>query len=290
MAGDNNQGDRPTHLKKPEWLKVKLPDAYYYANVKAKLKSNKLHTICESGQCPNIGECWKSGTATFMILGDICTRSCRFCAVKTGKPLPPDFLEPQRIASAVKEMNLKHCVITSVDRDDLNDGGAEIWCETVKAIKSLENNITIECLVPDFNGKWDNLQKVIESGAEIISHNLETVKRLTKEIRVHARYEISLEVVRKISEAGIISKSGIMVGLGETNEEVYETINDIFEVGCKIITIGQYLQPSKNNCPVKRYVTPEEFAGYKTYALKKGFKYVESGPLVRSSYHAELHV
>ena len=285
-----NDEKKQNHLKKPEWLKIKLPDAYEYANLKARLKANKLHTICESGQCPNLGECWKSGTATFMILGDICTRSCRFCAVKTGKPLPPDADEPARIAAAVKELKLKHCVITSVDRDDLIDGGAEIWSETVTAIKNINNSITIECLVPDFNGQWHNLQKVINSNPEVISHNLETVSRLTKEIRVFARYELSLEVIKKISDSGIKSKSGIMLGLGETIEEIYETINDIFETGCKIITIGQYLQPGKNNFPVRKYYSPEEFAKFKSYGMQKGFHFVESGPLVRSSYHAELHV
>jgi len=290
MSGKINQEDKQNYLRKPEWLKIKLPDAYYYANIKDKLNTNKLHTICESGQCPNIGECWKSGTATFMILGDICTRSCRFCAVKTGKPLPPDTGEPDRVASTVNEMNLKHCVITSVDRDDLEDGGSEIWSETVTAIKNLGTNITIECLIPDFKGHWNNLQKVMDSHPEVISHNLETVRRLTKEIRIFARYDLSLQVIKKISDAGIISKSGIMVGLGETKEEVICTMDDLVAVGCKIFTIGQYLQPSKNNFPVKKYVTPEEFTEYKNIGLQKGFRFVESGPLVRSSYHAEAQV
>lgn len=290
MVGDINKETKQVHLKKPEWLKVKLPDAYDYSRLKNKLSTNKLHTICESGQCPNLGECWKSGTATFMILGDICTRSCKFCAVKTGKPLPPDFDEPDRIASTVKEMNLKHCVITSVDRDDLEDGGAEIWAKTVNAIRKINKNVTIECLVPDFYGNWNNLQKVIETHPEIISHNLETVRRLTKEVRVNARYDLSLKVIKAISESGITSKSGIMLGLGESNEEVIETMDDLLSVGCKIFTIGQYLQPGKNNYAVKKYISPDTFTEYKIIGLKKGFKYVESGPLVRSSYHAELHL
>jgi len=278
------------HLKKPEWLKIKLPDVHQYSNLKQTLTSNRLHTICESGQCPNQGECWKSGTATFMILGDICTRSCKFCAVKTGKPLPPDAGEPDRIATAVKEMNLKHCVLTSVDRDDLEDGGAEIWAQTVKAVKKIGGAVTIECLVPDFNGKWQNLQKVIDAAPEVISHNIETVRRLTKEVRVYAQYDLSLQLIKKIAASGLVSKSGLMVGLGETKEEIYEAMDDLLEAGCQVFTIGQYLQPCKDNIPVKKYVTPEEFNEYKVAGLKKGFKYVESGPLVRSSYHAELYI
>lgn len=278
------------HIKKPEWLKIKLPDANEYAHLKGQLRKHHLHTICESGLCPNIGECWKAGTATFMILGDICTRACKFCAVKTGKPLPPDSEEPQHIAEAVRTLNLKHCVLTSVDRDDLSDGGARIWAETIRAIKKMNPEITIECLVPDFNGQWHNLDIVIEAKPEIISHNLETVKRLTKDIRIHARYELSLEVVRRIGLSGIVSKSGIMTGLGETNEEIYETMNDLRQVDCRIFTIGQYLQPSHNNYPVKRYVTPQEFESFKKTGLEMGFSFVESGPLVRSSFHAEKHV
>lgn len=278
------------HIKKPEWLKIKLPDVNEYAHLKGQLRKHHLHTICESGLCPNIGECWKAGTATFMILGDICTRSCKFCAVKTGKPLPPDSEEPQHIAEAVRTLNLKHCVLTSVDRDDLSDGGARIWAETIRAIKEMNPETTIECLVPDFNGLWHNLDIVIEAKPEIISHNLETVRRLTKDIRIHARYELSLEVVRRIGLSGIVSKSGIMTGLGETNEEIYETMDDLRQVDCRIFTIGQYLQPSHLNFPVNRYVTPQEFELYKKRGIEKGFAFVESGPLVRSSYHAEKHV
>jgi len=284
------QNDKPTHLKKPDWLKLQLPDAYEYARLKQELKSNKLHTICESGRCPNIGECWKAGTATFMILGDICTRSCKFCAVKKGKPLPPDFNEPHRVAAAIKSMQIKHCVLTSVDRDDLPDEGASVWAETVKAIKSINNNITIECLIPDFNGNKMHLQQVIDTKPEIISHNLETVKRLTKEIRVYASYQRSLEVLRYIDKMGITSKSGIMLGLGETEEEIFETMDDLLGVGCKIITIGQYLQPGHQNFPVQKYISPDTFNEYKYIALKKGFIHAESAPLVRSSYHAEKHI
>ncbi|MDD3875607.1 MAG: lipoyl synthase [Bacteroidales bacterium] len=284
------KGNEEKRLRKPDWLKIKLPDAYEYAHLKSRLSKNKLHTICESGMCPNIGECWKAGTATFMILGNICTRSCKFCNVETGKPLLPDFEEPQRIANAVKEMNLRHCVITSVDRDDLPDGGAEIWAQTIKAIRALKMNITIECLVPDFNGHFDNLQLIINEKPEIISHNLETVRRLTKEVRVFAKYELSLDVIRHIALSGIIAKSGIMTGLGETKNEIFETMDDLLKVDCQIFTIGQYLQPGINNLPVKRYVSPEEFNEYKITGLNMGFKMVESGPLVRSSYHAELHI
>lgn len=276
-------------LKKPEWLKIKLPDAHTYAGLKNKLKKHKLHTICESGLCPNIGECWGAGTATFMILGNICTRSCRFCGVKTGKPLPPDHNEPENLAEAIKEMQLNHCVITSVDRDDLPDGGAAVWAETIKTIKRANRNITIECLIPDFKGSEKSLMKVIEQKPDIISHNLETVRRLSKEIRVFANYEQSLKVLKFIAERGCTSKSGIMVGLGETIEEIYETMDDLIEINCQIFTIGQYLQPSRNNLRVQRYVSPAEFKTYKEIAMVKGFKIIESGPLVRSSYHAEQH-
>lgn len=278
------------HIPKPAWLKIKLPDAYEYAGLKNRLNTHKLHTICESGQCPNIGECWKAGTATFMILGNICTRSCRFCAVVTGKPLPPDNDEPQRVAAAVKEMNLAHCVLTSVDRDDLPDGGAAIWAATVKAIKTSSPQTTIECLVPDFKGQTALLNPLIAEKPDIISHNLETVRRLTPQVRVFARYDVSLSVLKFIAESGIAAKSGIMVGLGETDEEVYEVMDDLLHVGCQIITIGQYLRPGKENHPVQRYVPPEQFAIYKQKALEKGFKFAECGPLVRSSYHAEKHI
>jgi len=276
--------------KKPDWLKIKLPTAREYAQVKFYLGSQKLHTICESGNCPNLGECWAAGNATFMILGDVCTRSCGFCNVKTGKPLPPDFGEPLRIAEAVKLMNLKHCVITSVDRDDLEDGGSVIWAETVLAIKKLNPATTIETLIPDFQGNKNNLQRVTETKPEIISHNLETVERLTKFVRKQAIYERSIEVIKNISEAGIKSKSGIMLGLGETEEEVLKTMDDLINVGCKIFTIGQYLQPTQNHLPVIEYIHPDVFEKYKIAGIEKGFEFVESGPLVRSSYHAEKQI
>lgn len=277
------------HQKKPAWLKVKLPDAHTYAGLKTKLSHHKLNTICESGLCPNIGECWKAGTATFMILGNICTRACRFCGVKTGKPLSPDTEEPLRVARAIKDMQLKHCVITSVDRDDLADGGAAIWAETIKTIREVNNNVSIECLIPDFKGCKKSLDTVIDQKPDVLSHNLETVRRLTPKIRTLARYDLSLQVIKQISEAGITAKSGIMVGIGETDQEILETMDDLIRVGCDVFTIGQYLRPSRNNLPVQRYVSPDAFEKFRILALEKGFRFVESAPLVRSSYHAEKH-
>ena len=279
-----------SHLKKPGWLKINLPKAGEYSYLKDYLNRYNLHTICESGNCPNLGECWENRTATFMILGDICTRSCGFCAVKTGSPMPPDYDEPQRVAEGIREMKLKHCVITSVDRDDLADGGSEIWALTVNAIKKLNLSTTIETLIPDFKGEKENIMKVINAKPDIISHNLETVSRLTKEVRKKAIYERSLEVLKIISAKGITTKSGIMVGLGETIEEVNFTMDDMLAAGCSIITIGQYLQPSRNHLPVSRYIPPEEFELYKVSALEKGFSFAECGPLVRSSYHAEKQI
>jgi lipoic acid synthetase len=276
--------------KKPDWLRIKLPKAGEYSYLKEYLSRYNLHTICESGNCPNIGECWKNKTATFMILGDICTRSCKFCAVKTGKPLPPDIEEPVRIARVIKEMKLKHCVITSVDRDDLDDGGSGIWAKTVISIKELNPGTTLETLIPDFMGNKDSINKVIEASPNIISHNLETIERLTKTVRVQAKYKRSLEVLKFISFSGIITKSGIMLGLGETHEEILKTMDDMLDAGCKIITLGQYLQPSKKHLTVERYITPTEFDRYKNIALEKGFYFAECGPLVRSSYHAEKHI
>ena len=275
---------------KPIWLKKKLPQTANYAIVKDIVAKNKLHTICTSGNCPNIGECWDSGTATFMILGDICTRSCKFCAVKTGKPEPIDFEEPQRIAQSVKLMNLKHCVITSVDRDDLPDGGADIWAKTIVAIKETNPNITIEVLIPDFSYDIISLQMIVEAKPTIISHNLETTKRLTSLVRSKAKYERSLQVLKYLAEAGCKTKSGIMAGLGETETEVSEKKDDLLSVGCKIMTIGQYLQPTKDNYPVFEYVSPQTFEKYKEMGIKKGFRFIESAPLVRSSYLAEKHI
>ena len=276
--------------KKPEWLRINLPKTNEYSYLKQFLSKYNLHTICESGNCPNLGECWNNKTATFLILGDICTRSCSFCAVKTGKPLPADKDEPKRIAEVIKEMNLKHCVITSVDRDDMPDGGAEIWSQTVKEIKKINPQTTIETLIPDFKGNENNLKTVIDSKPEIISHNLETVERLTKSVRVQAKYQRSLDVLKYLSSSGALTKSGIMLGLGETHVEILKTMDDLIMAGCRIFTIGQYLQPTKNHLAVERYVHPEEFDSLKEIALKKGFSFVESGPLVRSSYHAEKQI
>jgi lipoic acid synthetase len=282
---------KSTLLRKPYWLKIKkLPAAGEYALIKSHLRKNHLNTICESGNCPNIGECWAAGTATFMILGDICTRNCKFCAVEKGKPLNVDTEEPKNIANVIAELKLHHCVITSVTRDDLKDGGANHWAETVKQIKALSPGTTIETLVPDFDGNVEALDIVINSRPDIISHNMETVKRLTQVIRVKADYDLSLNVINRISSSGIRSKSGFMLGLGETEVEVIEAIKDLYSNGCRILTIGQYLQPTVNNHPVFRYVDPEDFARLKQAALDIGFEFVESGPFVRSSYHAEKHI
>lgn len=277
-------------IRKPEWLKTKVPIGKQYLGVREIVEKNKLHTICTSGHCPNMAECWGRGTATLMILGDICTRACKFCNVKTGKPLPADWKEPERVAESVKKMGVKHCVLTSVDRDDLDDGGAEIWALTIKRIKELNPKTTIEALIPDFDGNTELIQKVVDAGPEVISHNLETVRRITPIVRSKAKYELSLEVVQYISQSPIRSKSGIMVGIGETEQEVIETMDDLRKVGCEVLTIGQYLQPTKNHLAVKEFVTPEVFEKYKKAGLEKGFRHVESSPLVRSSYHAEKHV
>jgi lipoic acid synthetase len=258
--------------------------------VKHAVVENKLHTICTSGNCPNIGECWNAGTATFMILGDICTRACKFCATKTGKPLPPDREEPGRLAESIRKMKLRHCVITSVDRDDLPDGGASVWADTIKKIKEVNPETTMECLIPDFDGSVENIQKIIEAGPEVISHNIETVRRLTPFIRTKAKYDLSLEVIRYISGKGKITKSGFMLGLGESEEEILQTISDLYESGCNILTIGQYLQPGFEYMEVVDYISPEKFKEYREKALELGFSFVESSPLVRSSFHAENHV
>ncbi len=275
---------------KPDWLKIRVPAGKSYTGLKDIVKNNKLHTICSSGKCPNMGECWGRGTATLMILGDICTRSCKFCAVKTGKPNAVDLAEPERVANSVKLMGLKHVVLTSVDRDDLPDGGASIWAETIRRIKEVMPGTTIESLIPDFDGQKSLLDMVIDAKPEVISHNLETVKRLTPRIRSRAVYHKSLEVIRYISEVGVRSKSGIMLGLGETEKEINQTMDDLIDTGCEVFTIGQYLQPTKLHLPVVEYITPEQFEKYRKTGLEKGFRYVESSPLVRSSYHAEKHV
>lgn len=285
----DNQHNTP-YLKKPSWLRIQLPNADEYSKVKGVLKEQHLHTICESGACPNKGECWSAGTATFMILGDICTRNCKFCNVTTGKPFPVDLKEPQRVAQAVLKMKVKHCVLTSVDRDDLPDGGAQIWADTIKAVKTASPHTTIEALIPDFKGRVEDIQKVIDAAPELISHNLETVRRLTPQVRTFAKYETSLEVIRYIASKGVRSKSGIMLGLGETEEEILQTMDDLLAVGCEVMTIGQYLQPTAKNLRVQKYISPEDFDRYGKIALEKGFRFVESAPLVRSSYRAEKHV
>ncbi|MCD4695137.1 MAG: lipoyl synthase [Bacteroidales bacterium] len=277
-------------VRKPAWLKTKVPLGKSYLEVRDIVDKNKLHTICTSGHCPNIAECWGRGTATLMILGDICTRACKFCNVKTGRPLPADWMEPGRVAESVKNMGVKHCVLTSVDRDDLKDGGAEIWALTIRKIKELSPKTTIETLIPDFDGKTHLIQKVIEAGPEVISHNLETVRRITPIIRSKAKYNLSLKVIKYISDQGVRTKSGLMLGLGEQEEEVLETMDDLRKVNCEVLTLGQYLQPTKHHLTVKEFITPEQFKKYRLAGLEKGFRYVESSPLVRSSYHAEKHV
>lgn len=276
--------------RKPDWLRVKLPTGKEYAQVRQIVSTHKLHTICESGNCPNMGECWGAGTATFMILGNICTRSCGFCAVATGRPLPADLKEPERVAESVRLMNVKHCVITSVDRDDLKDGGSTIWVETINAIRRVSPQTKFETLIPDFQGKWENLQRIIDVRPDIVSHNLETVRRLTKQVRIQAKYDRSLEVLKRLKDAGLKTKSGVMLGLGETDEEVIETMDDLRAVKCDVLTLGQYLQPTPKHLPVAEFVRPEKFAKFKEIGLEKGFRFVESGPLVRSSYHAEKHI
>ena len=277
-------------VRKPKWLKVKLPTATAYKNVRSVVKKHKLHTICESGNCPNTGECWGAGTATFMILGNICTRSCGFCNVQTGRPLSVDINEPRNIANSVKIMKVKHAVITSVDRDDLKDGGSNIWAETVNEIRKVNPNTTLETLIPDFKAKKEDIQKIVDVAPEVVSHNMETVERLTKKVRIQAKYRRSLDVLNILNKSGVRTKSGIMLGLGETDEEVIQTMKDLLDVGVTIMTIGQYLQPSKKHLPVFEYVHPDKFEMFKNVGLKLGFRIVESGPLVRSSYHAEKHL
>ena len=277
-------------VRKPEWLKISIGANERYTETKRIVESHCLHTICSSGRCPNMGECWGKGTATFMIAGDICTRSCKVCNTRTGRPLPLDPNEPLHVAESVALMKLSHAVITSVDRDDLPDLGAAHWAQTIREIKRLNPETTTEVLIPDFQGRKELVSQVIEAGPEIISHNMETVKRISPQVRSAANYHTSLEVIRQIAESGTTAKSGIMVGLGETPAEVEELMDDLIAVGCKILTIGQYLQPTHKHYPVVAYITPEQFAIYKETGLKKGFEQVESAPLVRSSYHAEKHI
>lgn len=279
-----------TRIKKPDWLRVKLPIGQEYRHVRSLVDRHKLHTICESGNCPNMGECWGAGTATFMILGNVCTRSCGFCAVATGRPLPVDWDEPQRVAEAIHLMKVKHAVLTSVDRDELKDGGSIIWYNTIKAVRALNPETTMETLIPDFKGEHENINRIIEAAPEVVSHNIETVERLTRKVRIQAKYHRSMEVLRVLKEGGMRTKSGIMLGLGETKEEVLQAMRDLCDNGLDILTIGQYLQPTPKHLYVQRFVHPDEFAFYRDEGYKMGFDYVESGPLVRSSYHSENHV
>ena len=282
--------EESTRIKKPKWLRVKLPTGENYRKVRGLVDEHKLHTICESGSCPNMGECWGEGTATFMILGNICTRSCGFCGVQTGKPEAVDEFEPGRVANSVKIMGVKHAVITSVDRDDLKDGGSSIWAQTVRAIRQQSPGTTLETLIPDFAGIWENLQVIIDVAPEIVSHNLETVRRLTKQVRIQAKYDRSLEVLFRLKKGGMRTKSGVMLGLGESEQEVIETMQDLRSVQVDILTLGQYLQPTPKHLPVAEFIEPEQFAYYQKIGLEMGFRFVERGPLVRSSYPAEKHL
>ncbi len=292
-ANSNNNGQIISSnnvQKKPKWLRVKLPTGENYKRVRKLVSDNKLHTICESGNCPNMGECWGEGTATFMILGNICTRSCGFCSVATGRPLPVDWEEPEKVAESVRLMEVKHCVITSVDRDELPDGGSLVWVETVNAVRRKSPGTTMETLIPDFKGIKEQVQRIIDVAPEIVSHNIETVRRLTKEVRIQAKYDRSLAVLKQLKDGGMRTKSGIMLGLGETQEEVIQTMDDLRAVGVDIMTIGQYLQPTPKHLPVKEFINPKQFEKYKRIGLQKGFRFVESSPLVRSSYRAEKHM
>ena len=281
----------PTPVRKPNWLRVKLPTGTNYRAVRNVVDQYKLHTICESGRCPNMGECCGEGTATFMILGNICTRSCGFCNVATGRPLPVDWDEPDRVARSIQRMKIKHAVLTSVDRDDLADGGSIIWAETVAAVRRLSPGTTMETLIPDFRGITDQIDRIVEAAPEVVSHNMETVRRLTRQVRIQAQYDRSLEVLRYLKANGVNrTKTGIMLGLGETEDELYQTLDEVRSVGVDVVTLGQYLQPSARHLPVQRFVEPEEFERLGAYARTLGFRHVESSPLVRSSYHAERHV
>lgn len=286
----NNISEENNRIKKPGWLRVKLPTGENYRHVRQLVDDHKLHTICESGNCPNMGECWGAGTATFMILGNICTRSCGFCAVATGRPLPVDWDEPQRVAEAIYLMKVKHAVITSVDRDELKDGGSIVWNNTIKAVRALNPDTTLETLIPDFKGEKENISRIIDVAPEVVSHNIETVERLTRRVRIQAKYWRSMQTLRILKEGGMRTKSGIMLGLGETKEEVIQTMKDLKECNVDVITIGQYLQPSKKHLTVERFVHPDEFAELREIGYQLGFDYVESSPLVRSSYHSDKHV
>ncbi len=288
-AGNIQTEDKP-RIKKPDWLRVKLPIGENYRHVRSLVNEHKLHTICESGNCPNMGECWGAGTATFMILGNTCTRSCGFCAVATGRPDPLDWDEPQRVAEAIYLMKVKHAVLTSVDRDELKDGGSIIWANTIKAVKALNPDTTLETLIPDFKGDKENIQRIIEAAPEVVSHNIETTERLTRKVRIQAKYHRSMEVIRTLKQGGMRTKSGIMLGLGETKEEVIQTMQDLYDNGCDVVTIGQYLQPTAKHLAVERFVHPDEFAEFQQIGYSIGLDHVESGPLVRSSYHSEKHL
>lgn len=282
---------KPERVAKPKWLRVKLPTGKKYTNLRSLVDKYSLNTICTSGSCPNMGECWSEGTATFMILGNVCTRSCGFCGVKTGRPEQVDWEEPEKVARSIKLMDIKHAVITSVDRDDIKDMGTIIWAETVQAIRRMNPNTTLETLIPDFQGREDLLDRIVQVAPEVVSHNMETVKRLTREVRIQAKYERSLGVLKYLKDSGIKrTKSGIMLGLGETEEEVIQTLKDLREVNLDIVTIGQYLQPSKKHLPVKQFITPDQFQKYEKIGLEMGFRHVESGALVRSSYKAQKHL
>ncbi len=278
-------------VKKPEWLRVKLPTGKKHRELRGLVDKYKLNTICQSGSCPNMGECWGEGTATFMILGNVCTRSCGFCGVKTGRPEQVDWAEPEKVARSIKLMKIKHAVLTSVDRDDLKDMGSIIWAETIQAVRRISPGTTMETLIPDFQGIEKHIDRLVEASPEVLSHNMETVRRLTREVRIQAKYDRSLEVLRYAKEAGQRrTKTGIMLGLGEMEEEVFETIQEVADAKVDVITIGQYLQPTKNHLPLKEFITPEQFKKYEDFARSLGFRHVESGPLVRSSYHAEKHI
>jgi lipoic acid synthetase len=282
--------EKPNKRTKPDWLKIQIPSGVEYAAVKKIVQTHKLHTICEDGRCPNMAECWGAGTATFMILGNICTRSCSFCAVATGRPTEYDMDEPTRVAEAVKLMKVKHCVITSVNRDELKDKGASVWAATIREVKKQNPSVTMETLIPDFKAHWDLLEMVVNEKPEVVSHNMETVERLYRIVRPQAKYERSLEQIKRTKELGRRTKSGIMLGLGETEEEVFKAMDDLLAHGCDVLTLGQYLQPTKMHLKVEEYVSPEKFKMYKEVGENKGFRIVESGPMVRSSYHAEKHI
>lgn len=282
--------EKPNKRTKPDWLKIQIPSGVEYAAVKKIVQTHKLHTICEDGRCPNMAECWGAGTATFMILGNICTRSCSFCAVATGRPTEYDMDEPKRVAEAVKLMKVKHCVITSVNRDELKDKGASVWAATIREVKKENPGVTLETLIPDFKAQWDLLEMVVNEKPEVVSHNMETVERLYRIVRPQAKYERSLEQIKRTKELGRRTKSGIMLGLGETEEEVFKAMDDLLSHGCDVLTLGQYLQPTKMHLKVEEYVNPEKFKMYKEVGENKGFSIVESGPMVRSSYHAEKHI